>query len=103
MSQQVPAPQGDWASQVADSIERVVGLVRDRTTQPVVTVTRAIVFGLLAAILGVTIITLLSILMIRVLNYLPGGVWVAYLISGLIFLGIGIAAMVLRHPPSEPA
>jgi hypothetical protein len=103
MSQQVPAPQGDWASQVADTIERVVGLVRDRTTQPVITITRAVVFGLLAAILGVTILVLVSILMIRVLSYLPGGVWVAYLITGVIFLAVGIIAMVLRHPPSEPA
>ena len=36
---------GDWAAQAADTIERAVGNVRDRTTAPAITVARAVVYG----------------------------------------------------------
>src|SRR3954469_7025783 len=88
-----PPPEGDWASQVADTIERVVGQVRERTTRPLVTATRAIVFGLLAAIIGIASLVLVAITLVRVLTYLPGGVWVAHLITGLVFLIAGIILM----------
>jgi len=101
MAQSAPVHQGDWAAQVADTIERVVGQVRSRTTQPVISLTRAIVFGLLAAILGVTALVLVAILAVRILSYLPGGVWVAYLITGTIFVLVGVVAMAKRHSPSE--
>jgi vacuolar-type H+-ATPase subunit I/STV1 len=104
MSLQPPAPPpSDWATQVADTIDHFVGLVRDKTTQPVVTVTRAIVFGLLAVILGIAALVLVAITFVRVLTFLPGGVWVAHLITGLLFLLVGIIAMVKRHPPAEAA
>ena len=48
-----PKPaRDDWPAQAADTIVRVVGQVRDRTTGPAITAARAVVFGLLAAILG---------------------------------------------------
>jgi hypothetical protein len=101
--QQVPTPppSGDWAAQVADRIVDLVGQVRDRTTQPVVTATRGIVFGLLALVLGLAAVVLIAITLVRVLTYLPGGVWVAHLITGSLFLIVGIVAMVKRHPPTD--
>jgi hypothetical protein len=96
MSQQ-PAPQGDWPAQAADTIERLVGQVRQITTQPLIKVARVAVFGLLLAILGITALVLLSVVLVRVLTYLPGGVWVAYLITGVLFLGAGVYFMVKRH------
>ena len=44
--------QDDWPAQAADTIVSVVEKVRDRTTGPAITATRAVVFGLLAAMLG---------------------------------------------------
>ena len=49
-----PLTDPNWAADIADTVERVVGTVRDRATKPVVHVTRAVVFGLLGAFLGVT-------------------------------------------------
>ena len=56
-----PFTDPNWAADIADTIERVVGTVRDRTTKPLVTASRGLVFGLLAAILGVVALTLLII------------------------------------------
>ena len=56
-----PFTDPNWAADIADTIERVVGTVRDRTTKPLVTASRAVVFGLLAAILGVVAVILLII------------------------------------------
>ena len=84
-----PFTDPHWAADLADTVERVVGTVRDKTTKPVVTVTRAIVYGLLAAILGVVAIVLLLIAATRGLQALldlflsrPRAVYVSYLAIG---------------------
>lgn len=101
MSQQSPVPQGDWASQTADKIEQVIGQVRSITTQPLVKVARIGVFGLLAGILGIAALVLVAITVVRLLTFLPGGVWVAHLITGLVFVTAGFVAMVKRHGPLD--
>ena len=87
-----PFTDPNWAADIADTIERVVGTVRDRTTKPLVTASRGLVFGLLAAILGVVALTLLVIAASRGLQALLDiwfshtvSVYVSYLIVGGIF------------------
>jgi len=93
----------DWPTQAADTIVSVVGQVRDKTTGPAVSATRAIVYGLLAAILGTTALVLLSILIVRLLvlgfdgilgvtDLERGGraVWLAYLVLGAAVTGAGL-------------
>ena len=87
-----PFTDPNWAADIADTIERVVGTVRDRTTKPLVTASRGLVFGLLAAILGVVALTLLIIAASRGLQALLDiwfshavSVYVSYLIVGGIF------------------
>jgi len=81
----------DWAVQTADSIERLVESVRSNTSDRLVSVARLIVFGLLAAILGTIGLVLFTIFGVRILDsYIPGGVWVVYLILGVIFSGLGL-------------
>jgi hypothetical protein len=89
----------DWPAQAADTIVRVVGQVRDRTTGPAITASRAVVFGLLAALLGTVALTVLSIVLVRgavigaeaLLDLgdldRPGrAVWIAHLFVGVVFL-----------------
>ena len=77
---------GDWAAQTADTIERVVGSVRGKTADPIEKVARVLVYGLVAAILGVAALVLLAVLLVRVLDVaIPGEVWPAHLIVGGIF------------------
>src|SRR5215510_11698324 len=98
-----PSPEPDWATRTADSIERVVTTVRDRTTRPLLVAGRAIVFGLLAAVLGVTAVVLLSILIVRVLVILTDRAWVADLILGGLFVVAGFVLLRLRRTAVEEA
>ena len=94
MSQQ---PSGDWVVQVVDAIDRVVGVVRDKTTKPAVFVVRGLVYGLLAGILAIAILVLVTIAAVRALNLLPIGVWFSDMIVGALFVAIGGFLMVSRH------
>jgi hypothetical protein len=81
----------DWAVQAADTVERVVDSIRGKTTGPITTVARALVFGLLAAILGITALVLLIVGMVRAIDvYLPEDVWAAYALTGGIFFLVGL-------------
>jgi hypothetical protein len=92
---------GDWATRTADSIERVVLAVRDRTTRPLLVAGRAIVFGLLAGILGLASVVLVAIVVVRLLTALTGRAWLAELIVGAIFCISGIVLLVLRRRAME--
>ena len=87
-----PTPGNDWPEQAADTIERVVGSVRDKTTGPLTTVAQALVYGLLAGILGIAALVLLAVGLERVLIdlLLEDDVWAAHLIVGGIFILAGL-------------
>lgn len=91
-----PAGESDWTVQAADTIERVVGGIRDKTSGRLVTVVRAIVFGLLAATMGLIIGVFGAIVALRVLTdyAFRGEVWASYLLVGGIFVLFG--ALFLR-------
>jgi hypothetical protein len=90
-----PFTDPNWAVDLADTIERVVGTVRDRTTKPLVTASRGIVFGLLASILGVVAAILLIVVATRATQALLDiwfrhemSVYLSYfIVGGIICLG----------------
>jgi uncharacterized membrane protein YuzA (DUF378 family) len=102
-----PAPvSGDWAAQAADTIERAVGNVRDRTTGPAITVDRAVVYGTFAVLVGLAALVLATIGAVRLIdNYLPDAVfgeehtWATYLIIGLAFVIAGVVLWARRYGP----
>ena len=51
-----PISDPEFPKKTVDFIDRVVGAIRDRTTKPLVMAARGLVFGLLAAFLGILII-----------------------------------------------
>ncbi|MGE0877404.1 MAG: phage holin family protein [Acidimicrobiia bacterium] len=95
--------ESDWPAQAADKIEQLVGTVRDKTTGPALKAARAVVYGLLGAILGVAVVILVLIGAVRLLvSYLPGErVWLAYLILGVVFVALGGFCWSRRTKPSE--
>lgn len=96
-----PATKGsDWTVQAADTIERVVVGIRDKTSVPLTTVARALVYGLLAGMMALLIGVFFAIVALRVLTaYLVRGeVWAAYLILGGIFVVPG--TLLLRKATS---
>ena len=92
-----PSPSPDWAARTADSIERVVTTVRDRTTRPLLIAGRAIVYGLLAGIVGVAALVLFTIAAVRILVIITDRAWLAYLILGVLFSILGLVLLRLRR------
>ena len=89
---------GDWASQATDGVEKVVVIVRERAVVPAQRASRAIVYGVLAAAFLGPALVLGAILAFRVLSYIPGGAWAAYLILGGICILGGALCWSKRGP-----
>ena len=87
------ASTSDWATQVVDTLEGVVGAIKSKTTEPALNVVRTIVYALMGVGLGFAALLLMTIGAVRMLDaYLPQGVWLAYLLIGGIFLIVGLLA-----------
>lgn len=82
----------DWTASAADTVERVVGTVRDKAVVPITTVARVLVYGVLAAALGLAALVLLTIGLVRVVDVYTGGdrVWIAHGGIGGIFTLVGL-------------
>lgn len=98
----------DWPAQAADTIERVVGSVRDKTTGPAITAARWVVYGTFALLVGLAVLVLLAIAAVRLIDvYLPDAwvgedhTWVAHLIVGLLFTLAGMAMWSKRRAPDD--
>jgi hypothetical protein len=106
MAQIAPqSPAGsDWTAEAADRIEAVVTTVREKTTVPVQKVARAVVFGFIAAVLGIMAGLLVVIGLFRLHVYLPfrhnegRKVWVTDAGVGAIFLAAGALIWRYRKP-----
>jgi hypothetical protein len=99
-----PLTDPNWAPDLADTVERVVGTVREKTTDNVVKAARIIVFGLLGAFLGITALILLVIILTRALQALldfavtpARAVYISYFIVGGICCLLGVFLMKKRH------
>jgi hypothetical protein len=101
-----PLTNPNWAPELADTVVRLVGQVRDKATNKVVVVVRAVVFGTLMLVSAFAAIVLAVIvgtkLLQRILNI--GGaldhdssVWVSYLVVGGILMAAGLFCMRMRE------
>jgi Flp pilus assembly protein protease CpaA len=81
----------DWPAQAADRVVSVVDTIRDKTTVPLTTVARGLVYGLVAGVMGAAALILLAIAGVRAVDVaLPGGVWLAHLVIGMFFTLAGL-------------
>ena len=93
----------DWTVAAVDRIESAVAVVRDNATTRVVVAARAVVYGLIAAVLGIVVLLFLTIAAVRLLDVVlsdwhilgfqdhPGrSVWVVLAILGGIFTVPGL-------------
>jgi hypothetical protein len=101
-----PLTDPNWAPDLADTIERAVGTVREKATKPTVHAARAIVFGLLAGILALVAVTLLLLTATRGLQVLldlavpwSTAVYLSYYILGGILCLAGLLLLLKRRPP----
>ena len=81
----------DWATALVDRVVDAVERLRLATTQPVITATRTLVYGVLGALCLIGAVVLASIGAFRLLDLvLPGESWSAHLVVGgaLCLLGV---------------
>ena len=80
----------DWAGSLVNRIVEVVQRVRSVTTQPAVTASRGIVYGLVAAVCLIAALVLVGLGLFRLADLgLPGGSWVVHLGAGGLFCLLG--------------
>ena len=89
----------DWTTEATDLIEHTVAVARDRTVVPARIATRAVVYGLLAALIALPAIVMLTVGAFRALVLLyQGRVWAAYITLGGIFILGGLFCWSKRKP-----
>lgn len=82
---------GDWAADAAGRIEDVVSAIKAKTVDRLVRVARLVVYGLVAAAMGIAAAVLATVGSIRLLDvWVPRGVWLPDLIVGTIFSLTGL-------------
>ena len=101
-----PLTDPNWAPDLADTVERLVGTVREKATRPAVHAARGVVFGMLAAILGLAAVVLLLVGATRGIQALlvlgvswPVAVYLSYFIVGGILCAVGLFLLSRRPPP----
>ena len=102
-----PLSDPNWANDVTDQVTEFVGKVRDTATNKAIVAVRAVVFGLLALLLGIALLVLIIIGSTRgiqaALDSFLGwdtAVYVSYYIIGGILTIVGVLAMGKRTSAS---
>lgn len=107
-----PLNDPNWAPELANLVDRYVGLVRDNVTSKAVTAVRALVFGLIVGFTAIAAVILSVILGTKLLQRIVniGGwidrdssVWVSYMVMGGILFLAGLFCMRKRHTPEPKA
>ncbi len=107
-----PLNNPEWAPQLADLVEKYVGMVRTTATTRVVKVVRGLVFGTIigvlsigAAVLGVILVTKLLQRIVNIGGWIDtdSSVWVSYLVGSALFAVVGVVCMRMRHTPDADA
>ncbi|MEI8238363.1 MAG: hypothetical protein WCI22_02995 [Actinomycetota bacterium] len=101
-----PLTDQNWAPDLANTVERLVGKVRAQATDNAVKASRAIVFGVVAVLGVLTALPLLTILVTRSIQTVLGRVlrtdhattvYISYYVSGVVFLLVGFWLLSKRH------
>lgn len=107
-----PLNDPNWAPELANLVDRYVGLVRDNVTGKAVTAVRALVFGIIVAFTSIAAVILMVILGTKLLQRIVniGGwidrdssVWVSYMVVGGILFLAGLFCMRKRRTPEPKA
>jgi hypothetical protein len=90
----------EWPAQAADTIVDTIAKVRDRTTKPALLAARAVVYGVVAGVVGTVAFFLLLVLIVRLYDvYVPGPVWPIYAFFAVVFSILGLVALRKANAP----
>lgn len=84
----------ELSAKAVDTVDLVVNTLGDRAVRPVLVAARAVVFGLVIAVMAVVIIVLASVSLVRLLHVyaFPDRVWAAEAVVGFILVALGLVA-----------
>jgi len=89
----VPAAGGgsltaDLPARAADIVDLVVSTIRDRFVRPILIGARAVVFGVVIAVVSIVVVTVACVALIRFMDvyFWPGKVWASYYLLGFILV-----------------
>ena len=90
----------DWPEKAACAVDLVVDTIHDKALRPILLAARAVVFGLLAAVLALVVLVLVSVGLVRLLDVyaFSGRVWISYAVIGGVFCLGGLFAWTKRAP-----
>ena len=88
-----------WSDQITDLIVDGVDKVRDRTVSPIQAMAKYVVYGAVIAVLALPMFVMVLVALVRILDaFIPGGVWLPYLIRGALFVVVGVVLWSKRKP-----
>ncbi|MGA2473239.1 MAG: hypothetical protein ABSE98_14440 [Acidimicrobiales bacterium] len=93
---------GDVLSDRAlDTIDTVVATVNDKAIRPAIVAARGIVFGVVIAVVAITVVVLFCVGFIRVTTIAGHRIWASYIVLGLIFSAVGAVLYSRRGVPPD--
>ena len=89
------------SNRALDTVDTVVATVNDRAIRPAIVAARGIVFGIIIAVTGITVVVLFCIGFIRLTTIAGHRIWASYLVLGLIFSAVGAVLYSRRGVPPD--
>jgi len=84
-----------------DTIDTVVASVNDRAIRPAIVASRGIVFGIIIAVVAITVVVLFCVGFIRLTTIAGHRIWASYIVLGLLFCGVGAILYSRRGVPPD--
>ncbi len=84
-----------------ETIDTVVATVNDRAIRPAIVAARGIVFGIIIAVVGITVVILFCVGFIRLTTIAGHRIWASYIVLGLIFSVVGAILYARRGLPPD--
>ena len=84
-----------------DTIDTVVAAVNDKAIRPAIVAARGIVFGVIIAVVAITVLILFCVGFIRVTTIAGHRIWASYLVLGFLFCAAGAFLYSRRGVPPD--
>ena len=84
-----------------DTIDTVVATVNDKAIRPAVVAARGIVFGVIIAVVAITVVVLFCVGFIRLTTIAGHKIWASYIVLGLLFCAVGAILYSRRGVPPD--
>ena len=89
------------SNRALDTVDTVVATVNDRAIRPAIVAARGIVFGIIIAVTGITVVVLFCIGFIRLTTIAGHRIWASYMVLGLLFSAAGAILYSRRGVPPD--